>query len=106
MITIRSSREIQKMTNTDTAFMYLTAMQHPDFRTICRFRSTHLDSIKDIFTQVVTVCKEIGMLGAGKVSLDGTKVKANASVRQSKDAKALDKEIAKILDESIEIDKE
>jgi transposase len=113
MITIRSSREIQKMTNTDTAFMYLTAMQHPDFRTICRFRSTHLDSIKDIFTQVVTVCKKMGMLGAGKVSLDGTKVKANASVRQSKDAKALEKEIAKIhteidkiLNESIEIDKE
>jgi len=113
MITIRSSREIQKMTSTDTAFMYLTAMQHPDFRTICRFRSTHLDSIKDIFTQVVTVCKEMGMLGAGKVSIDGTKIKANASVRQSKDAKALDREIAKIrkeidkiLNESIEIDKE
>ena len=53
------------------------------------------------------------MLGAGKVSIDGTKVKANASVRQSKDEKALDKEIAKIkkeidkiLNESIEIDKE
>jgi len=58
MITIRSSREIQKMTNTDTAFMYLTAMQHPDFRTICRFRSTYLDSIKDIFTQVVTICRD------------------------------------------------
>jgi len=113
MINIRSSRDIQKMASTDTAFMYLTAMQHPDFRTICRFRSTHLDSIKDIFTQIVTVCKELGMLGAGKVSLDGTKLKANASVRQSKDAKALDKEIAKIrkeidniLNESIEIDKE
>jgi len=112
MINIRSSRDIQKMASTDTAFMYLTAMQHPDFRTICRFRSTHLDSIKDIFTQVVTVCKELGLLGDGKVSLDGTKVKANASVKQSKDAKALDKEIAKIrkeidkiLNESIEIDK-
>jgi len=113
MINIRSSRDIQKMLSTETAFMYLAAMQHPDFRTICRFRSTHLDSIKDIFTQIVTVCKELGMLGAGKVSIDGTKVKANASVRQSKDAKALDKEIAKIrkeideiLNESIEIDKE
>jgi len=112
MINIRSSRDIQKMISTDTAFMYLTAMQHPDFRTICRFRSNHLDSIKDIFVQIVTVCKEMGMLGAGKVSIDGTKVKANASVRQSKDAKAFDKEIAKlreeidkILDESIEIDK-
>jgi transposase len=77
MISIRSSREIQKMTSTDTAFMYLAAMQHPDFRTICRFRSAHLDSIKDIFTQVVTVCREMGMLGAGKTSIDGTKIKAN-----------------------------
>ena len=105
MINIRSSRDIHKMTHTDTAFMYLAAMQHPDFRTICRFRSTHLDSIKDVFSQVVTVCKEMGMLGAGKISLDGTKIKANASVKQSKDADALDKEIDKILKESIEIDK-
>jgi len=113
MINIRSSRDIQKMTSTDTVFMYLAAMQHPDFRTICRFRSTHLDSIKDIFTQVVTVCKEMGMLGAGKVSIDGTKIKASASVKQSKDADALDneivkirKEIDKIIEESIEIDEE
>lgn len=105
MINIRSSRDIHKMTHTDTAFMYLAAMQHPDFRTICRFRSTHLDSIKDVFSQVVTVCKEMGMLGAGKISLDGTKIKANASVKQSKNADALDKEIDKILKESIEIDK-
>jgi transposase len=105
MINIRSSREIYKMTHTDTAFMYLAAMQHPDFRTICRFRSGHLDSIKDVFSQVVTVCKEMGMLGVGKISLDGTKVKANASVKQSKTADALEKEIEKILKESIEIDK-
>jgi transposase len=105
MINIRSSREIDKMTHNDTAFMYLAAMQHPDFRTICRFRSTHLDSIKDVFSQVVTVCKEMGMLGAGKISLDGTKIKANASVKQSKNVDALDKEIDKILKESIEIDK-
>ena len=50
----------------------------------------HFDeTIKDIFAQVVTVCKEMGMLGAGKVSIDGTKIKANASVRQSKDVDAL-----------------
>jgi transposase len=93
------------MTHTDTAVMYLAAMQHPDFRTICRFRSSHLDLIKDVFSQVVTVCKEMGMLGVGKISLDGTKIKANASVKQSKNADALDKEIDKILKESIEIDK-
>ncbi|MBW2741601.1 MAG: IS1182 family transposase [Deltaproteobacteria bacterium] len=113
MINIRSSRNIQKMTCTDTAFMYLAAMQQPDFRTICRFRASHLDSIKDVFAQVVIVCKDMGMLGAGKVSIDGTKIKASASVRQSKDVDALDKEINKIrneidkiLEESIEIDEE
>jgi transposase len=103
-INIRSSRDIHSMTYTDTAFMYLAAMQHPDFRTICRFRSTHLDSIRDVFSQVVTICKKMGMLGAGKISLDGTKIKASASVKQSKDADALNKEIDQILKESIEID--
>jgi transposase len=103
-IDIRSSRDIHNMTYTDAAFMYLAAMQHPDFRTICRFRSTHLDSIRDVFSQVVTICKKMGMLGAGKISLDGTKIKASASVKQSKDADALDKEIDRILKESIEID--
>jgi hypothetical protein len=45
------------------------------------------------------------MLGVGKISLDGTKIKAKASVKQSKTADALEKEINKILEESIEIDK-
>ena len=104
LINIRSSRKIEGMTRTDTAFMYLAAMQKPDFHTICRFRSTHLDSIKEIFSQVVTFCKEMGLIGSN-ISIDGTKVKANASPRQSKSSDAIEKEIDKILRESIEIDK-
>jgi len=105
LINIRSSRKIELMTQTDTAFMYLAAMQKPDFHTICRFRSTHLDSIKEIFSQVVTFCKEMDLIGSS-ISIDGTKVKANASPRQSKSSEALEKEINKILRESIEIDKQ
>jgi len=103
LINIRSSRKIDYMTQTDTAFMYLSAMQKPDFHTICRFRSTHLDSIKEIFSQVVTFCKEMGLIGSS-ISIDGTKVKANASSRQSKSSDAIEKEIDKILRESIETD--
>lgn len=103
LINIRSSRKIDDMTETDTAFMYLTAMQKPDFHTICRFRSTHLDSIKEIFSQIVTYCKEMGLIGSS-ISIDGTKVKANASPRQSKSSDAIEKEIDKILRESIETD--
>ncbi|WP_148706196.1 transposase [Methanosarcina siciliae] len=104
LIGIRSSRKPQQMTQTDTAFMYLAAMQKPDFHTICRFRSTHLGPIKEIFSQVVTFCKEMDMIGSS-ISIDGTKVKANASSRQSKSSDALEKEIDKILKESIETDK-
>ena len=103
LINIRSSRKIDDMTQTDTAFMYLAAMQKPDFHTICRFRSTHLDSIKEIFSQIVTFCKEMGLIGSS-ISIDGTKVKANASLRQSKSSDAIKKEIDKILRESIETD--
>ena len=78
MISIRSSRKVDDMTQTDTAFMYLAAMQKPDFHTICRFRSNHLDAIKKIFSQVVTLCKEMDLIGSS-ISIDGTKVKANAS---------------------------
>ena len=103
LINIRSSRKIDDMTQTDTAFMYLAAMQKPDFHTICRFRSTHLDAIKEIFSQVVTLCKKMGLIGSS-ISIDGTKVKANASSRQSKSSDAIEKEIDKILRESIETD--
>jgi len=103
LINIRSSRKIEEMTETDTAFMYLAAMQKPDFHTICRFRSTHLDSIKEIFSQIVMICKEMGLIGSS-ISIDGTKVKANASPKQSKSSDAIEKEIDKILRESIETD--
>ena len=103
LINIRSSRKIDDMTQIDTAFMYLAAMQKPDFHTICRFRSTHLDSIKEIFSQIVTFCKEMGLIGSS-ISIDGTKVKANASPKQSKSSDAIKKEIDKILRESIETD--
>jgi transposase len=103
LINIRSSRKIEEMTETDTAFMYLAAMQKPDFHTICRFRSTHLDSIKEIFSQIVMLCKGMGLIGSS-ISIDGTKVKANASPKQSKSSDAIEKEIDKILKESIETD--
>jgi len=104
LINIRSSRKIEGMIQTDTAFMYLAAMQKPDFHTICRFRSTHLNAIKEIFSQIVTYCKEMSLIGSS-ISIDGTKVKAVASPKQSKSSDALEKEVDKIFRDSIEIDK-
>jgi transposase len=104
LINVRSSRKIDNMLKTDTAFMYLASMQKPDYHTICRFRATHLDSIKEIFSQIVGLCKDMDLIGSC-ISLDGTKVKANASPRKSKTPDAIEKAIEKILKESIEHDK-
>ena len=91
-----SSRSIVRQLQTNTAFMYLSGMQQPDFRTICLFRSEHADVLPDLLVEVIRLCAELGMVGLGHISFDGTKLKASASVKQTRDRKGLEKEIARI----------
>src|ERR1700689_4111791 len=74
-----SSRRIQKRLQEDIPFKVLAAGNEPDFRTISDFRKIHLESLKNMFQQVLGLAMECGSIKLGKVSLDGTKVKANAS---------------------------
>lgn len=93
---VYSSRRIERAVNSDTAFMYLAGMQIPDFRTICLFRAKHAEAIKQIFIEVVRLCASLGMVGLGHIAFDGTKLKANASIRQTREAEALNKEMRKV----------
>ena len=93
---IYSSRSIARELKTDTAFMFLSGLQSPDFRTICLFRAEHADVLPDLFVEVVRLCASLGMVGLGHVAFDGTKLKANASVRQTRDRDGLEKEIERI----------
>lgn len=74
-----SSREIQAATFTDVAMRYLAADLHPDHDTICAFRNNNGALIKEAFTAVLLLAKEMKVLKVGTVSVDGTKVLANAS---------------------------
>jgi transposase len=74
-----SSRRIQKRIQEDIPFKVLAAGNEPDFRTISDFRKIHLESLKTMFEQVLAMALECGSIKLGKVSLDGTKLKANAS---------------------------
>jgi len=94
-----SSRQISKELKTDTAFMYLSGMQTPDFHTICLFRSQHAGALPGVFVEVVRLCASLGMVELGHVAFDGTKLKANASNRQSKDAEGLNKEMERLKEE-------
>jgi transposase len=91
-----SSRCIAQELKTDTAFMFLSGLQSPDFRTICLFRSEHADVLPNLFVEVVRLCASLGMVGLGHIAFDGTKLKANASVRQTRDRDGLEKEIERI----------
>jgi len=74
-----SSRRIQRRLVEDVAFRVLAAGNTPDFRTIADFRKTHLAALNGFFEQVLQVARDLGTLRVGRVALDGSKVKANAS---------------------------
>ena len=74
-----SSRRIQKRLQEDIGFKVLAAGNEPDFRTISDFRKIHLEALQGLFEQVLEMALESGAVKLGRVSLDGTKVKANAS---------------------------
>ncbi len=74
-----SSRAIERSTYDSISFRYITANAHPDHATISAFRKRFLDELKPLFVQILVIAHEMGFLKLGRVSLDGTKIKANAS---------------------------
>src|SRR5437667_10762409 len=74
-----SSRRIQKRLREDIPFKVLAAGNEPDFRTISDFRKIQIGALQGLFEQVLEMALESGAMKLGRVSLDGTKVKANAS---------------------------
>lgn len=110
-IGLPSSRKIEKATYERVAFRILTADQHPDHDTIADFRKRHLDSLSGSFVQILRLCQEVGLVKLGHVSLDGTKVKANASKhkamsygRMEKKAEELEAEVKRLLTEAEAVD--
>lgn len=76
---LSSSRRIEKACWEDAAFRVLTGNQQPDHSRISDFRRRHLDALAGLFVQVLRLCQRAGLVSLGRVALNGTKVKANAS---------------------------
>ncbi len=79
-----SSRRLEKATFEDLAVRWLATDQHPHFTTLARFRHRNLPLMDGLFHQVLVQCREAGLVKLGRVALDGTKIKANASKHRSK----------------------
>ena len=80
---IFSSRRIERATYRDIGVRYVTANTHPDHDTICKFRRENRAAVESGFVEVLLLAKELKLLKVGRVSVDGTKMKANASKRRS-----------------------
>ncbi len=74
-----SSRKIERATYEAVPFRYIAGNQHPDHDTLATFRRAFLPELKEIFVQVLLLAQEAGVLKLGTISLDGTKVHADAS---------------------------
>src|SRR5208337_2685862 len=93
---VYSSRKIQTRTFEDVAFRYLSGDQHPDHATIAEFRKRHLDALSGLFTQALLLCSEAGLVKLGHVSIDGTKIKANASKHKAMSYKRMNETEARL----------
>ncbi|MBU4346098.1 MAG: IS1182 family transposase [Candidatus Omnitrophica bacterium] len=102
-----SSRKIMKSTQENIAYIYLTRQQGPNFRTISDFRKNHRAILEDSFISIVKAAKEIGLIKLGVVSLDSTKIRANASNQKTftqEELKEQKKRIRDAINEAIKTD--
>ena len=108
-----SSRRIERATHRDVGVRFVAADTHPDHDTIATFRRENSAAISEAFAQVLMMGRELGLLKVGMVSIDGTKIDANASkIRSVRYDRAnalrehLDKDIATLLAQAEAADNE
>ncbi len=108
---VRSSRKLEERLRSDVGFMFLAGGARPGHKAIGEYRRRHLDAFHALFLDILLLCQEAGLVKLGRVALDGTKVKANASkhkamsyARMPEREAALEAEVRRILEEAEAVD--
>jgi transposase len=92
----RSSRRIERLCTDHVAFRVVCAGDAPDHTTIARFRAEHETAFAEVFAQVLRLCAAAGMVKVGVISIDGTKIAANAARGANRSSDAVRKEAQRI----------
>lgn len=110
---VYSSRKLAARLVDSVAFRYLAAGNEPDFRTLSEFRRRHAEALSGLFMQVLQLCQQAGLVKLGRIAVDGTKIKANASKhkamsygRMKTAEKRLEKEVRQLLEQAEATDQE
>ena len=108
---VSSSRQIERRCGEDLAFMYLAADARPDHDTLCAFRRQHLAAFAGLFVETLRIAEAAGLLRLGRIAIDGSKIRANASKhkamsygRMPEREAALREEIRRLLEEAEALD--
>ena len=96
---VRSSRVIERLCRRDAGYRFIVGDEAPDHTVIARFRQRHAGRMKNVFLQVLELCREAGLIRLGLVALDGTKVKANAALDANRTASSIEEQIGRMLAE-------
>jgi len=98
----RSSRGIERECLEDVAYKVITTMRTPDHSTIAEFRKRHEAELGELFEDVLGLCREAGLVSVGVIAIDGTKIRASASINANRTYRQV---VSDILREADEIDR-
>src|SRR3990172_6631747 len=96
---VRSSRKLAQRCISDHVYVYLMQCYAPDHRTINDFRKNNLKEIGKYFVDIVRIFSKLGYSHVGKIYIDGTKLKGNASAKRTKDRAGFEKWLSEIEEE-------
>jgi len=97
---VRSSRQIERLCERDVAFRVVAGNLGPDHATIARFRQRHTEALAGLFTDILRLCKEAGLVKVGIVALDGTKMAADAALEANRTYETIRSEVETMLHEA------
>lgn len=103
-IGMRSSRKIEAACRTDAAFRVICGNATPDHATIARFVVDHEAAIEASFFDVLRLCAAAGLVSVGTISIDGTKIAADAAIDKNRAAEWIRAEVARIVGEALATD--
>ncbi|GAG51559.1 unnamed protein product, partial [marine sediment metagenome] len=101
---VRSSRKLEREAHYNLSFIWLTGGLKPDHKTIAEFRKNNKDSLRKVLKQCARLCVKLDLIEGNTLFVDGTKIRANASIKNSwtkercsRHLKKIDKRIKEIL---------
>ena len=93
---VRSSRKLEREAHYNLSFIWLTGGLKPDHKTIAEFRRKNKPALKKVLRQCVQLCIKLKLIEGNTLFVDGTKIRANASLKNSWDQKRCERHLKKI----------